>query len=125
MQVPRNGQLGRRGCGPQGAPRGGKSGLDGPHSLSPSRHPARPGTPTRLGAGASRLPARLGLLGPRVLLDLPAPGTSCGPPGQIQPSPPAPRGGAGPALPLRTLSADAQRRAGPENITDERDGLSW
>ncbi|KAG5196690.1 hypothetical protein MJG53_017071 [Ovis ammon polii x Ovis aries] len=33
--------------------------------------------------------------------------------------PRAPGGGAGPALPLRTLSADTQRRAGPENITDK------
>lgn len=40
------------------------------------------------------------LLGPRALLDLPAPGTSCGPPHQIQPSPPAPELlGAGPGLP--------------------------
>lgn len=90
--------------------------------------PAPPRTPTHLGAGSSPLPAGHGLLG---LSRAPRPACSGHLPWVIPVSssphqpPRAPGGGAGPALPLRILRADAQPEQEPRTVTDQSDGLSW
>lgn len=90
--------------------------------------PAPPGTPTHLGAGSFLLPAGHGFLG---LSHAPRPACSGHLlwviPARSSPHQPsrAPGGGAGPALPLRILNADAQSEQEPRTVTDERDGLSW
>ncbi|XP_043733209.1 collagen alpha-1(I) chain-like [Cervus elaphus] len=89
--------------------------------------PAPPRTPTHLGAGSSPLPAGHGLLG---LSRAPRPACSGHLPWVIPASssphqpPRAPGGGAGPALPLRILRADAQPEQEPRTVTDQSDGLS-
>lgn len=105
---------------PQGAPRGGKAGLDVPYSLSPSRHQAS-AREAHSSTWELTHPAFARLPGSRAL-DLPAPGTSYGPPRQIQPSPPTPSswGGAGPApAPAPPSVQTPSASAGPENITDK------